>query len=137
MRQLTLILGILLACVAVGSAWIDEGEVVELTTFDARDHPHATELWIVDVGGRRFLRADLPGAAWLARLRARPEGELRRDDQSLRVRALPVEDAAVREAVERAMAEKYGLLDRLVGVLRDDDRAVPVVVEPLGPVAGP
>jgi hypothetical protein len=135
MRQLTLILGLLLACVAVGSAWVDEGEVVELTTFDEQDRPHETELWIVDVDGRRYLRADLPGAEWLARLRARPEAELRRNDARERVRALPVEDAAVRESVERAMAEKYGILDRLVGVVRDEDRVVAVAVESLGPVA--
>jgi hypothetical protein len=135
MRQLTLILGLLLACVAVGSAWVDEGEVVKLTTFDAHARAHETELWIVDVDGRRYLRADLPGAEWLARLRERPEAELRSDGTSERVRALPVEDAAVREAVERAMAEKYGILDRLVGVVRDEARVVPVAIEPLGPVA--
>lgn len=135
MRQLTLILGLLLACVAVGSAWVDEGEVVELTTFDERNRPHETELWIVEVDGRRYLRADLPGAEWLARLRARPEAELRRNDERERVRALPVEDAALRESVERAMAEKYGFLDRLVGVVRDEDRVVAVAVESLGPVA--
>ena len=43
MRQLTLILGITLAVVAIGSGWIgwiDEGEVVQLTTYDARAHGH-------------------------------------------------------------------------------------------------
>src|SRR3990172_5976447 len=52
MRQLTLILGLLLAVVAIGSGWIDEGEVVQLTTYDARAHGHETDLWIVDVDGR-------------------------------------------------------------------------------------
>src|SRR3990172_13410335 len=77
MRQLTLILGGLLAVVAIGSGWIDEGEVVQLTTYDARAHGHETDLWIVDVDGRRYVRADLPGAEWLARLRADTQNEHR------------------------------------------------------------
>jgi len=131
MRQLTLILGLLLAVVAIGSGWIDEGEVVQLTTYDARAHGHQTDLWIVDVDGRLYLRADLPGAEWLARLRANPEAELRRDGTHERVRAAPVDDPAVRSAVDRAMAAKYGLVDRLVGAIRDDDRTTPVFLEPI------
>jgi hypothetical protein len=130
-RQLTLILGLLLAVVAIGSGWIDEGEVVQLTTFDDADRGHETDLWIVDVDGRTYLRADLPGAEWLARLRANPEAELRRDGGRERVRAAVVEDPELRSAVERAMAEKYGLADRLVGVIRDEAKAVPVLLEPI------
>jgi hypothetical protein len=129
MRQLTLILGLLLAVVAIGSGWIDEGEVVQLTTYDARTHGHETDLWIVDVDGRLYLRADLPGAEWLERLRANPEAELRRDGTHERVRAAPVDDPAVRGAVDRAMAAKYGLVDRLVGAIRNDDKTIPVLLE--------
>ena len=131
MRQFILILGILLAVVAIVSAWIDEGEVVELTTYDANAHEHETELWIVDVDGRRYVRADLPGADWLERLRARPEVLLRRDGVEERVTARPVDDPAVREAIARAMAEKYGFVDDLVGILRDEDAVVPVILEPI------
>jgi hypothetical protein len=131
MRQLILILGLLLAVVAIGSGWVDEGEVVQLTTFDARDHAHETDLWIVDIDGLRYVRADLPGADWLERLRAHPEAELRRDGSEERVRAAPVDDPAVRAAVERAMAAKYGLLDRFVGVIRDEAKAVSVRIEPI------
>ncbi len=131
MRQLTLFLGLLLAGVAIGSGWLDEGEVVGLTTYDARAHGHETDLWIVDIDGRSYLRADLPGADWLDRLRANPEAELRRDGTQERVRAVPFDDPALRDAVGRAMAEKYGLVDRLVAAIRDDDRAVPVLLEPI------
>jgi hypothetical protein len=130
-RQIILILGILLAIVALGSASIDEGEVVQLMTYDARAHPHETDLWIVDVDGRRYVRADLPSADWLERLHARPEAELRRDGVAERVTARFVDDPAVREAVARAMTEKYGLLDRLTGVLRNEDVVVPVILEPI------
>jgi hypothetical protein len=130
-RQIILTLGVLLAVVAIGSAWIDEGEVVQLMTYDARAHSHETDLWIVDIDGRRYVRADVPGADWLERLHARPEAELRRDGVSERVVARFVDDPAVRAAVARAMAAKYGLLDRCTGVLRDEDAAVPVILEPI------
>jgi hypothetical protein len=135
MRQLILILGLLLATVAIASSWVDEGEVVQLTTFDAGDREHETDLWIVDVDGRLYVRADLPGADWLERLRAKPEAELRRNGDHERVRAAPVDDPEVRAAVERAMAAKYGLLDRLVGVIRDEAKAVTVRIEPIASAA--
>ncbi len=131
MRQIILILGILLAVVALGSAWVDEGEVVQLTTYDARAHQHETDLWIVDVDGRRYVRADLPGADWLERLNAQPEAELRRDGVAERVIARSVDDPGVREAVARAMTEKYGFLDQLTGVLRNEDVVVAVTLEPI------
>ncbi len=131
MRQIILVLGILLAVVAIGSAWIDEGEVVQLTTYDARAHPHETDLWIVDVDGRRYVRSDLPGADWLERLSANPEVLLQRDSVKEHVMARPVDDPAIREAVDRAMAEKYGFLDRLTDILRDEDVVVPVLLEPI------
>jgi hypothetical protein len=130
LRQIILILGILLAVVALVSGWIDEGEVVQLMTYDDRQHEHETDLWIVDLDGRSYVRADLPGADWLERLRANPQAQLRRDGAMLRVTAHPVEEPALREAVARAMAEKYGLVDEFVGAIRDDDEAVPVVLEP-------
>jgi hypothetical protein len=131
MRQLTLIVGLLLAIVAIGSGWIEEGEVVELTTFDARAHGHETDLWIVEVAGRSYVRADLPGAAWLARLRANPEIELRRNGSKERLRAAPVEDPSLRTAVDDAMAAKYGFANRLLGAIRNDERAVAVLLEPI------
>jgi hypothetical protein len=127
MRKLTLCIGLLLAALAVGSAWVHEGEVVTLTTWDAGDHPRRSRLWIVEVDGAPYLRADLPGASWLARLRARPQVEVQRNGERARYQAVPVDDPAVREAVARAMAAKYGLLDELLGaVVRDDGRAQPV-----------
>jgi hypothetical protein len=130
-RQIILVLGILLAVVAIGSAWIDEGEVVQLTTYDARAHPHETDLWIVDIDGRHYVRSDLPGADWLERPEANPDAELERAGAKERVRARSVDDAAIRAAVARAMAEKYGFLDQLTGVLRDEEVVVPVILEPI------
>jgi hypothetical protein len=131
MRQLTLIVGLLLGVVAIGSGWIDEGEVVQLTTFDARDHAHETDLWIVDVGGESYVRADIPGVGWLDRLREHPEAELRRNGSHERVHAEPVDDPQLRAAVAEAMAAKYGLANRLVGALRVEKWAVVVQLTPI------
>lgn len=131
MRQLTLCIGLLLAVLAVGSAWVHEGEVVTLTTWDAEQHPRRSRLWIVEVDGARYLRADLPGARWVTRLRARPMVELQRDGTRERCQAVPVEDAAVRDAVAKAMAEKYGVLDDVLGAIRDDDDTLPVRLDPI------
>jgi len=131
MRLLTLGLGLLLASLAVGSAWVHEGEVVTLTTWDAGDHARRSRLWIVEVDGAPYLRADLPGARWLSRLRKRPQVEVQRDGARARYQAVPVDDPAVREAVAQAMAAKYGLLDDLLGVVRDEDDAQAVRLDPI------
>jgi hypothetical protein len=131
MRQLTLCIGLALAALAVGSAWVHEGEVVTLTTWDAGNHARRSRLWIVEVEGQRYLRADRPGGRWVERLRARPVVELQRDGARERYEAVPVDDGAVREAVAEAMAAKYGILDDLVGALRDDEHALPVRLDPI------
>jgi hypothetical protein len=131
MRQLTLCIGLLLATLALGSAWLREGEVVTLTTFDARHHPRHSRLWIVEVDGVNYLRADFPGARWVARLRARPEVEVQRHGIVERYEAVPVDDSEARAAVDAAMAKKYGLVDELVAAVRDDDRTLPVRLDPI------
>jgi hypothetical protein len=132
MRQLTLCIGLALAALALGSAWVHEGEVVTLTTWDSGDHACRSRLWIVEVDGRPYLRADLPGARWVERLRSRPVVEVQRDGTRERYEAVPVDDAAVREAVADAMAAKYGLLDDLLGaLLRDESEVLPVRLDPV------
>jgi hypothetical protein len=111
--------------------WVDEGEVVTLVTFDSREHAVHTELWIVDVEGRTYVRAADAEADWLERLLAHPEVALQRDGAESRMRGEPSDDPAVREAVNRAMRQKYGSIDRVVGWVRDRSRCVPVRLAPL------
>jgi hypothetical protein len=103
LRQVTLCIGLALAVLALASSWVHEGEVVTLTTFDAEQHPRRSRLWIVEVDGVRYVRADLPGSRWVSRLRARPQVELQRDGVHERCRAVPVDDPGIREAVGTAM----------------------------------
>ena len=131
LRQVALCIGLALAVLAVVSSWVHEGEVVTLTTFDAEQHPRRSRLWIVEVDGARYVRADLRGARWVSRLRTRPQVELQRDGVHERCQAVPVDDPAVREAVGNAMEAKYGLLDELLDAVRDDEDTIPVRLDPI------
>lgn len=115
---------------------IDEGEVVNLSTVDAGGAQFETQLWIIEQDGHLYLRAGRPAARWLARLRAHPEVKIERDGSTSAYRAVPVDDPATREAVNGAMAEKYGQADRLIARIFDRSQAVPIRLEPLGPGKG-
>ena len=127
--------GLAVFAVALATIWVDEGEVATLATFDSREHAFDTDLWIVDIEGRTYVRAADPETDWLERLLARPEVQLRRDGMVSRMRGMPSDDPAVREAVNRAMRRKYGSVDRVVGWVRDRSRCVPVWLEPLSPTS--
>ena len=51
MRAIMLLVGTIAAFVVVGAIWIDEGEVVTLTTLDADAAAHATQLWVAELDG--------------------------------------------------------------------------------------
>jgi hypothetical protein len=127
--------GLAVIALALATIWVDEGEVAKLVTFDSRQQAFDTELWIVDIEGRTYVRAADLDSDWLERLLARPELQLRRNDTVSRVRGVPSDDPAVREAVNDAMRRKYGSVDRVVGWVRDRSRCVPVWLEPLSPTS--
>jgi hypothetical protein len=133
LRYLALAAGAAIAFVVVGVSWVDEGEVVTLTTVDVDGRRSVTGLWVVEIDGRTYLRAGSPKAKWLERLRAHPNVVLTRGGVAQEVRATPIEDAALRNAVSWAMREKYGLIDAVLVRIIDHSRAVPILVEPLGP----
>lgn len=122
---------IIFACIAVAllasaSFWLDEGEVVTLITTDENGHEFETGLWIVELDSVPYLCAASTGAAWLERIRARPDVQLDRAGRRIDYRAIPIDDGDTRDAVSRAMAEKYGRLDRAVAMFRDHRHSVPV-----------
>ena len=127
--------GLAVFAVALATIWVDEGEVATLVTLDSRQQAFETDLWIVDIEGRTYVRAADLESDWLERLLARPELQLRRSDTVSRVRGVPSDDPAVREAVNDAMQRKYGSVDRVVGWVRDRSRCVPVWLEPLSPTS--
>jgi len=135
MKVLLVLAGLTVALVVFVTAFgIDEGEVVNLSTVDSSGAQFETQLWIIEQGGQLYLRAGRPAARWLARLRAHPEVRVERAGTTKTYRAVPVEDPATREAVNRGMAEKYGQADSLIGRIFDRNQTVPIRLEPLPPV---
>ena len=126
MRIALLVIALLIGGVLASVMLIDEGEVVTLYTAGPDGDQYGTQLWVIEEGGELFLRAHYGGARWLGRILQRPEVELRRGDVYCSLRAGPVDDPEVRRAVNRAMAAKYGLADRLASVVWDPERSVPV-----------
>jgi hypothetical protein len=131
MRTILLVTGLLTGLVVMVAVFgVDEGEVVNLTTVDADGALFDTQLWIVDIDGTGWLRAGRPVAHWLARVRAHPAVEVKRGESVGLYTAVPVDDATMRERVNRAMAEKYGTADRMTSRFLDPRRSVPIRLDP-------
>jgi hypothetical protein len=96
------------------------GEVVILTTTDASGATEKTPLWIVDHGGFSWLRAGSDRAAWLARIRSYPRIEIERAGKTTAYRGTLVPEAT--GDINAQMIEKYGLADRVVGLLLPGSR---------------
>ena len=109
----------------------ESGEVVVLTTADSGGATHETRLWVVEYDGALWLRAGAPSSAWLERLRHAPKVKLTRAGVYNRYRALPSEDAGVREAIHSQIARKYGWAESLIRLTRDGSASVPVRLESL------
>ncbi len=125
-------IAILAALLVVASRLIDEGEIVKVTTIDSKGRDQVTEVWIVDLEERSYLRSSSPDAAWLARVRVHPEITLHREDRDTRFRAVPEEGGSIRDQVNLAMSEKYGFADRLWAGVSDRARSVPIRLAPSG-----
>jgi hypothetical protein len=125
-----LVAGAALAALVLTTALVDEGEVVVLTSSDAQGHGFETRLWLAEIDGELYVRAYRPDAVWLQRLRARPVASLTRRGVKRPVRATPVEDTRLRDAVNRAMAAKYGRADRWLRRLHGSAAPIAVHLEP-------
>jgi hypothetical protein len=119
------------AVLVLGTWFVDEGEIVRLTSVDAAGRDHVTELWIVDLPSGLWLRAGAPDARWLERIRANPELIVERGDQESRYRAVPEPTPERQQEVNRAMAEKYGAADRVWARIFDHRLTVPVQLLPV------
>lgn len=136
MRTAVLTIGCLVGALVLGVMIVPEGEVVTLSTLSPDGIEHETELWVVDggvAGGDAqdlYLRAHSEGAAWLERLRSQPQVELRRDGAEEAYVAHVLDGPEAREAVNRAMAEKYRVSDRLLAWMVDPMSSIPVRLVP-------
>jgi len=125
-RNAILLIGLLIGGVVAGVMLIDEGELVTLHTRGPDGSDYETQLWVIEEEGEFYLRAHYAGAKWLARIRQHPEVALSRGDASYPFLARPVYDPQLRRAVNRAMAAKYGLADRLASALWSTEKSIPV-----------
>lgn len=116
-----LAIGIAYVFAGVGGSFLS-GEVVELETRDPRGGALHTSLWIVDLSGDVWLRANNPDAVWLSRLRADPEVTLIRDGERSQRRALIVD--GVEERIDHGLRAKYGRADEVLAYFRDPDDSV-------------
>jgi hypothetical protein len=74
----------------------------------ARSDHRFTGVWPVVVNGRVFARSwTLTRDGWYHALLKDPLGTLQVGERNLRVRAMPTRSERMRDAVERAYAEKY------------------------------
>jgi hypothetical protein len=133
MRKLILLAGIAVALLTSISLWLDEGEVVRLITTDENGNEFETGLWIIELEGVAYLRAESKDAAWIKRIRERPDVQLDRTGRRADYRAIPIGDDHTRDSVSRAMAVKYGQLDRAVALFRDYSHSLPVRLQVRSP----
>lgn len=132
MRQLLLVAALVVALILGAGHLLNQGEVVTIQTQASDGSFRSTPVWIVQIHGTPYLRAGSPSARWLDRLRARPEVLVERGGVERRYLAHPREDPRYRRAVNRAMAEKYGLADQLVTLFIDRNDSVPIRLEEAG-----
>ena len=65
-------------------------------------------VWPVVIGGRAFARSwSLTPDGWYRTFLDDPRGTIQAGSRSIRIRAVPVRSERIRDAVERAYAEKY------------------------------
>ena len=114
---------------------IDEGEVVHLRTVGPDGMENEVDVWVVDLDGTLYLRANNREANWLVELRARPEVRLRGEahGESHFYRAVEVDDGVAKERVDRAMQEKYGYVESLWDWAVDPSESIPVRLDPVAP----
>jgi hypothetical protein len=135
-RTAVLTIGCVIGMLVVSVLAVPEGEVATLSTY-AHGRDHATQVWVVDgeaLPGASpdeiYLRANSPHAGWLARLEASPEVDLERGGEVRPYRAEVDGAASLREPLNRAIATKYGVADRLLGLVVDPASCVPVRLVP-------
>ncbi len=134
MRQIMIAAGLAILIVVAAAETLSRGEVVTVTTVAANGAVHDTPLWIVEIDGELYLRSGSRNAQWLARLDHEPIIWMKMKGERQRFHAVPLaDDAHARKRVNRAMAEKYSLADRLLGLFVDSRDSVPIALRQGGP----
>jgi hypothetical protein len=123
--------GVILAVVTLLA--LEGDEVVQLRTTTPDGGVRTTRTWIADADGVLWLESANPERPFLRDVEARPDVELVRGGEVLRLRATPVPGEAGHRKIRQLLAAKYGWADRWVGLLTDTSRSVAVRLEPRAP----
>ena len=122
MRAAELGLALALGCLAgpalAGESWAPfaDADVVHIVTQDDDGAERDTKVWLVVVDGAAFVRTN--DSRWLASIRRGSGVALRLASTTRAVVAEEEMEASVRERVEAAYRAKYGLMQRVMSVLR-------------------
>lgn len=109
----------------------ERGEVVELTTQDANGEQFTTRLWIADLDGAMWLRAD-SGSGWYQRLvqhNAQRPATLLRCDATYSITSTSYPEMV--KTLDTLMASKYGLGGTIVDALGGSALATGIAVKVL------
>ncbi|MCG8589126.1 MAG: hypothetical protein MJE66_07525 [Proteobacteria bacterium] len=125
------ILGFLstLAIFAGVSWWALESSGVAVVVTRASDgSPRSTHVWYAELDGELWLEAGAPENGWFQDIQRHATLALKRDGVEAEFEAVPVPGAGDR--VRRALRDKYGVRDRIVGLWVDSSRSVAVRLQP-------
>ena len=109
----------------------ERGEVVEFITQDANGEQFTTRLWIADLDGAMWLRAD-SGSGWYQRLvqhDAQRPATLLRGDATYSITSTSYPEMV--KTLDTLMASKYGLGDAIVDALGGSALATGIAVKVL------
>jgi hypothetical protein len=96
--------------------------VIRVLTHDEDGAVRNTKVWVVVVDGAGYIRTN--ASTWLENIERNPEIEVQASGHAYLMRADEVKDAAVKEQVEEAYKEKYGLMQRVMSVFRFSEPTV-------------
>jgi hypothetical protein len=104
-------------------------EVAVLHTIAVNHEDRFATLWVVDDGPHLWIRAENRQRHWISHVRANPAVELRRNGQTLALRAVFFDSPEARAYVDPLFREKYGVADALRALLVERD-TLPIRLDP-------
>ena len=133
MRRLMIGVASVVGFFVLMSLVIDEGEVVHLRTVDSKGVEQEADLWVVDLDGVPYLRANSGRVRWLAELRRQPEVRLQRlaGGEWQPYRAVVLDNPRTRARIDSAMEQKYGYVEFLWDLAVDPTGTVPIRLDPV------